>query len=484
MKKVQFFIFFCIHTYVISAQKNIDSTGVKEDFKIFESILKKGHPSLYEYISNDSLENIFKTTKESLKTVTSDIELYKKMIHITDKIKDGHLLLSPPNTIKTEQYYFPLILKLINAEFYVDTDDFKIPIGSKINQINGIKASTILEALKKYIPSDGYNLTRKYREIELKFGLYFAYEYGIQKEFSIDYIEPNGLEKNSILTAESFTKVRLRNTKRNSYFAKFHQKENGFDFFDAFINKKDPFVYYKNEINTAVLVVNSFGGDIRIFKSKLIKIFQEIHKKKIHHLVIDVRHNEGGFRPNAVHLYSFITDTIFKQRTSEYVASLTIPEREYVTRTYFNEKEFLKDRFNNHPIYDGWKLKFDDMETIMVPNKNRFKGKVYVLTSGSTFSAGSAFVLNAKNNPNIMVIGEETGGGYYFHTGEFPVFYEFPNSKIIMTMFMEKIDHHILDNTVPKGSGILPDKNIFLSTEDLISGRDPELDYIFRWIKG
>ncbi|GGX27496.1 S41 family peptidase [Aquimarina muelleri] len=484
MRKIQFFMFFCIYTYVISAQKNIDSIAVKEDFKIFESILKKGHPSLYEYISNDSIENIFKTTKESLKRVTSDIELYKKMINVTDKIKDGHLLLLPPNTIKTDQHYFPLILKLINTEFYVDTDDFKIPIGSKINRINQVEASEILEKLKKHIPSDGYNLTRKYREIELKFGLYFAYEYGIQKEFNIDYTEPNGTEKNSILPSESFTKVRLRNTKRNSYFAKFHQKENGFDYFDAFINKKDPFVYYKNEINTAVLVVNSFGGDIRIFKSKLIKIFQEIHKKKINHLIIDVRRNEGGFRPNAIHLYSFITDSIFKQRTSEYIASLTVPEREYVTRTYFNEKEFLKDRFNNHPIYDGWKLKFDDLETIMVPNKNRFKGKVYVLTSGSTFSAGSTFVLNAKNNPNIMVIGEETGGGYYFHTGEYPVFYEFPNSKIIMTMYMEKINHYILDNTVPKGSGILPDKNILLSTEDLISGKDPELDYIFRWIKG
>lgn len=484
MRKTQFFMLFCLHICVIFAQKNMDSIGVKEDFKIFESILKKGHPSLYEYISGDSLENIFETTKESLKTVRSDIELYKKMILVTDKIKDGHLSLSFPNTIKTDQYYFPLILKLINSDFFTDTNDFNIAVGSKINRINKIEVSTILEALKKYIPCDGYNLTRKYREIELKFGLYFAYEYGIQKEFSIDYTDPNGIKKNCIVASESFAKVRLRNTKRNSYFATFHQKESNFDYFDEFINKKDPFVYYKDEINTAVLVVNSFGGDIRIFKSNLIKIFKEINKKKIPHLVIDVRRNEGGFRPNAIYLYSFITATIFRQRTSEFIASLTVPEKKYVTRTYFNEKEFLKDRFYNHPVYDGWKLNFDDMETIMVPDKNRFKGKVYVLTSGSTFSEGSTFVLNAKNNPDITIIGEETGGGYYFHTGEFPVFYELPNSKIIVTMYMDKIDHYVMDNTVPKGSGILPDKHIFLSAEDLISGKDPELDYIFRWIKG
>jgi hypothetical protein len=469
---------------VLFAQKRMDSLAVREDFRIFENILKKGHPSLYEYIDQDSLEYIFESTKESLTTTDSDIKLYQNMLNVTDKIKDGHLLFFAPNTIKTDQYYFPLILKLINTEFYTDTDDFGIPIGSKINQINGKKAYEILHHLKKYVPSDGYNLTRKYREIELKFGLYFAYEYGIEKKFCIDYTEPNGAKKNKILPAESFVSVRLRNTKRNSYFAKYHKQESNFSYFDTFINNKNPFVYYKEELDTAILVVNSFEGDIGIFKSNLIKIFKEINKKKINHLVVDVRYNSGGFRPNAIHLYSFIANSAFKQITNEYVASLTIPERKYVARTYLNEKQFLKDKFYNHPIYDGWKLVFDDLEAIMVPNKDRFRGNVYVLAGGTTFSAGATFALNVKNDPNIVLVGEETGGGYYFSNGEFPVYYEFPNSKIIMVIFMEKINHYVKDKTIPKGSGVPPDRQIIFSIDDLISGRDSDLDYVLKLIRG
>ncbi len=477
-------LFWITIIYTLSAQKRIDSLAISEDFRIFENILKKGHPSIYEYIDKDSLDYLFTTTKESFTNEFSDIEAYKKMLQITNTIKDGHLLLFAPNTIKTNQYYFPLILKIINTELYTDTDDFGIPTGSKIHQINGRKVVKILEKLKKYAPADGYNLTKKYRDIELKFGLFYAYEYGIERQFNITYITPDGEEKITTLEAESFVKVKLRNTRRNSYFAKYHKQENGFDFFNSYIGNKDPFVYYKEGLNTAILVVNSFGGDIRIFKSKLIKIFKEINKKKIRHLIVDVRNNDGGFRPNAVHLFSFITNNTFRQITSEYVATLTVPEREHVTRTFLNEKQFLTDKFKNHPIYDGWKLTFDDMQAIMVPDKNRFNGKVYVLISGTTFSAGSTFALNAKNDPNITLIGEETGGGYHFFNGEFPVYYEFPNSKIVMIMSMEKIDNYTEDKTIPKGSGVPPDKHIMLSVEDLIKGKDVQLDYILKLIRG
>ncbi|MEW7290567.1 S41 family peptidase [Aquimarina sp. 2304DJ70-9] len=484
MQRILFIVLIGINIHTLLAQKPIDSLGIKEDFKIFESILKKGHPSLYEYINQDSLDYLFKTTKESLSNDSTDIDLYKKMLQITSTIKDGHLLLFAPNSIKSDQYYFPLILKIINTNLYTDTDDFGIPVGSKIKLINGKKVSKILERLKKYAASDGNNLTGKYRNIELKFGLYFAYEYGIEKQFIVEYTTPAGEDKKTTVIAESFVKVKLRNTKRNSYFAQYHKQKNGFDFFNKFIGNKDPFVYYKNELNTAILVVNSFGGDIGIFKSNLTRIFKEINKKKVRHLIIDVRNNDGGFRPNAIHLFSFLTKNVFKQITSEYVISLSVPEREYATRTFLNEKQFLKEKFENHPIYDGWKLTFDDMETIMVPDKNRFKGKVYVLAGGATFSAGSTFTLNVKNDPDMTLIGEETGGGYYFLNGEFPVYYEFPNSKISMVMSMEKISNYVKDKTIPKGSGVPPDKHIKLSIEDLIKGKDPQLDYIFRLIGG
>ncbi len=479
------FIIFCWGA-VLSAygQKKIDSTAARADLDIFEKIIKKGHPSLYEYISQDSLDQLVITQKESINNEFTDIDLYKNILNIKDQIKDGHLVFFAPNTIKTDQYYFPLILKIINTEFYIDTDDFGIPIGSKIHKINTVNTANILERFKKYASTDGYNLTKKYRDIELKFGQFYTYEYGITKKFEVVYTQPDGIEKTIVLDAEPFVKVKLRNTKRNSYFAKYHNQENGFDFFDKYIGNKTPFVYYKEHLSTAILTINSFSGDIRIFQSHLTKIFKEINDKKIRHLIIDIRQNDGGFRANAVHLFSFITQKMFKQVTSSYVTSLSIPEKKHISRTFLNERQFLEDKFKNHPVYDGWKLPFDDMETIMVPDENRFNGKVYVLAGGTCFSAAATFALNVKNDANSTLIGEETGGGYYFHNGEFPVYYELPNSKIKFAMFMERVNHYVSDQKIPKGSGVLPDKYVSISREDLISGKDAVLDYVYRLIKG
>ncbi|WP_109299067.1 S41 family peptidase [Aquimarina sp. AU474] len=484
MQKTLFIVFCWAIIQSISGQKKIDSTAIRADIDILEKIIKKGHPSLYEYISQDSLDYLIETVKESINNDFTDITLYKDILTITNQIRDGHLVFAAPSTIKTDQYYFPLILKIINTEFYTDTNDFDIPIGSQIKKINTVDVSNILERFKKYAPTDGYNLTKKYRDIELKFGQFYTYEFGITKKFEVEYIQPDGIEKIIILDAEPFVKVKLRNTKRNSYFAKYHNQENGFDFFDKFIGNKTPFVYYKEYLGTAILTVNSFGGDIRIFQSHLTKIFKEINKRKIRHLIVDIRQNDGGFRANAVHLFSFLTQKNFKQTTSSYVTALSIPEKKHLSRSFLNEKEFLNDKFKNHPVYDGWKLPFDDMETIMVPDENRFNGKVYVLTGGTSFSAAATFALNVKNDPDMILIGEETGGGYYFHNGEFPVYYELPNSKIKFAMFMEKVNHYTKNKNVPKGSGVPPDKYITISREDLISGKDVLLDYVYKLIKG
>jgi len=152
MNRILCILLFILVTTIAFAQKKITKVQAQEDFKIFENILRKGHPALHDYISETALDAVFDSTKDSLTQETTDIELFKKMQQLTDQIRDGHLLLFAPNTLNTTQHYFPLILKIIQTEFYTDTGDFGIPIGSKILSIQGEKMAHILEALKKYSP--------------------------------------------------------------------------------------------------------------------------------------------------------------------------------------------------------------------------------------------------------------------------------------------------------------------------------------------
>ena len=117
----------------------------------------------------------------------------------------------------------------------------------------------------------------------------------------------------------------------------------------------------------------------------------------------------------------------------------------------------------------------------MIPMKKGFNGKVYVLIGGKTFSAASTFALNCKNQ-GIHLIGEETGGGYYLHTGGYPIIYTLPHSKIKIMMSFVKVKKYTKSETMEKGAGVIPDVEVKLTVQELIKGIDSQLGYVLKQI--
>ena len=72
---------------------------------------------------------------------------------------------------------------------------------------------------------------------------------------------------------------------------------------------------------------------------------------------------------------------------------------------YTYETFFEKYYQNSGKTVNGWESTIDENATLMIPNKKKFKGKVYVLIRGKTFSAGSSFSLFCKNQ-GITLVGE------------------------------------------------------------------------------
>lgn len=465
-------------------QHKVSQEQVIEDYTIFKEIITTGHPSLYEYTSKTEWDNIFSTFEQKgIKEAKTSNDLFKSITSIANKAKDGHLIIHHPK-MDTVLLLFPLLLKIIDGKLYTDTDDFGIPLGSEITSINSKSSQTILKDLLKYAPSDGFNLTKKYLQIEKEFGILYYYEYGTKENYSVKFTPPNDEVKTNIIASKSFENIGNRYPNRNSHFAAYHQDTNRTDYFKNRIAEKWPFVYYIDSINTAVLTVNSFGLDPQEFKSKLIDLFKEIKKEKTENLIIDIRQNIGGYRINAINLYSFLTNSPFKQRISESIITKELPHKNYVIHTLSDYTEFCEMYFTSaKKENERWILTEDHAQEEMIPYKKPFEGKVYVLIGGNTFSAASAFALSAKNDKNITLIGEETGGGYYFHTAQFSALYKLPNSKIMVRMSFVKIEKYVLDNSIPKGSGILPDEEVTLTVKDLIKGTDSQLNYTVKQIR-
>ncbi|MEQ9261749.1 MAG: S41 family peptidase [Owenweeksia sp.] len=478
---ISILLLFSFYTF---GQSELSQEQILEDYTIFKEIITTGHPGLYEYTSKSQWDSIFSAFEQrGIKEVKTSNDLFKSITTIADKAKDGHLIIYHPK-MDTTPPLFPLLLKIISGKLYTDTDDFGIPLGSEIISVDGKSSQTMLHDLLKYAPSDGFNHTKKYRQIEKEFGILHYYEYGSRESYSVKHMTSDGETKTIEITPKSFENIGNRYPYRNSHFALYHQGTNGIDYFKNRIAKKWPFVYYIDSINTAVLTINSFGLDPQKFKSKLIDIFKEIKKKKADNLIIDIRQNIGGYRINAINLYSFLTNEPFKQRISESTITKVLPHEENVMHTMSDYGEFFEMYFASaKKENDRWILKEDHAQAEMIPYKKTFSGEVYVLVGGHTFSAASAFVLNAKNDKNITVVGEETGGGYYFHTAQYFALYKLPNSEIMVRTPFVKIDKYVMDNSVPRGSGILPDKEVTLTVTDLIKGTDSQLDYVVKQIK-
>ena len=478
LKPLSLFLILVIPINVFS-QKELTQDQVLEDYNIFKSTITTAHPSLYEYTSKPAWDSIFTAFEsQEIHDIKNSDDLFKSVVSMADHAKDGHLNVLHPK-MDTIPKLFPLLLKIIDNKLFTDTDDYGFSVGTEIVSINAVPSQKIISSLLKYAPSDGYNLTKKHHQIEKEFGLLHYYEYGFQERYSVSYRDESNLIQTKDLTAVAFEDIGKQYPNRNSHFAPYHNQTNRLYYFKTHIIEPWPFVYYVDSLKLAVLTVNSFGLEPKLYKSKLVELFKQIRKKKVTNLIVDVRQNIGGFRINAINLFSFLTDKAFKQRISESAITNSLPNKDYVIHSVSNYNDFFEKYFANSINRNGrWLITEDHAKSEMIPNNKPFKGKVYVLIGGNTFSAGSAFALSAKNTKEITLVGEETGGGYYFHTAQFSALYELPNSKILVRVPFVKIDKYVLDNSIPEGSGVLPDFEINQSLEDLILGKDSQLDYI------
>jgi len=453
-------------------QKRLTNEQVLEDYEILKNVLTKGHPNLYEHTSKSEWESLFTDFEENkITTIYNNNDFYKSITKLTDYVRDGHLIIMRPQ-LDSVPNLFPLWFKIINKKLYTDTDDFDIPVGSEIISIDGMNAMEIRDRLMKYAPSDGFNETKKDRQIEMEFGILHFYEFGAKPAYQVEYKTPSNEVMTNTIESQSFESIGKRFTKRNSFLAR------------KTLSKKGPHLYFIDSLNTAVLTLNTFNLDKERFQGALADIFKDIKRKKAKNLIIDVRKNEGGYPLNAITTFTYIASAPFKQQVSSSVVTNNLPEEQYsqnLVNGYTYETFFEKYYQNAEQTENRWKSIIDENEPLMVPNKKRFEGKVYVLIGGKTFSAGSSFALFCKNQ-GITLVGEEIGGSYYTQTGGYPIIYTLPNSKIKVLISFVKISRYTKDETVKKGSGIMPDIEIPLTVKDLINKKDSQLDYVIKQI--
>jgi C-terminal processing protease CtpA/Prc len=101
---------------------------------------------------------------------------------------------------------------------------------------------------------------------------------------------------------------------------------------------------------------------------------------------------------------------------------------------------------------------------------NHYDGQVYILIGGNSFSATTLFAGDLKGQKNVILIGEETGGGYYGNTAWIIQDVTLPNTLVHFRLPRFRM---VIDKTRTKdGRGIMPDVWSLPTTEAIRRGID------------
>ena len=278
------------------------------------------------------------------------------------------------------------------------------------------------------------------------------------KTFKIEIIEPNSKESKTILIPG----IRFKAFKAKN--AKFK----GFQF---------SYNYFKLEqLNDSIayMCIPSFSSRKNDHEKFYRKQFKTIDSLKIKHLIIDIQANGGGTEGNENLLFNYLST----EKIKKYKKVTMLP------------KPYQKNKDDKGYKFDKWEFKtaiaergeftlsshyYSDLGYSPPNQKYIYKNKLYLLTSGFTFSGGAEFSSMIKMTNRGIFIGEETGGAYEGNVSGYTETIKLPNTRISIDIPIV----HFQMNVSPeiKGRGVIPDYQVPQTWDDYMNKRNAKLEF-------
>lgn len=491
----------------------ISESKLKSDVDYTYKKLKKLQPDLYWYISKEKLDYKFDSIKSTINKPMTSFDFYLKLMPVVYSIRQGHMFVSPPIKLYTKKEtkiinksgagpFGQFDFEMFNDKLYVTKNksgNKAIKKGTEVVAINDANTSNLLKEYDKRFVSDGFNLTLKRNFSGRRFPSFYTTENGLKDSLVYNFkindtlknitikrkskdsisVVKKDIQEKEVKTKVVVDKAKLKaENKRKSVF--------GYNPDTKLYNRNLNFI--EKDSSIAVMKINGFMiGNYRDFYKQS---FQRIKNNKSNVLIIDLRNNGGGRLNEITNLYSYLADTTFVFLEKSKVASKT----SLLSADYFKGGGIVLKAYKAlvSPLYYGYNFfrvhKNDDgfyyHKTGTKPNKlseNAFKGKIYVLINGGSFSASSIISSNLKGSKRATFVGEETGGAYNgCVAGQMPVL-ELPKSKVKIRIGLVTVKPFYKSEI--DGRGIFPDKEIIPTLEDRINGVDPEMNWILEDIK-
>jgi hypothetical protein len=468
----------CVVSKNYSPAKKFPQNELREDYSLLRNILETKHPSLYWYTPKDSMDWYFDKYYQSIPDSMTDQQFaWHILAPLVDKIHCGH---TSVGSSKAYQRWakdrrlpsFPLYFKVWNDTMSVmsnlNRNDSIFRKGVLVTSVNGISNKKQIDKMFDYLPEDGYANNVNYIRLSANFPYYHRNIYGLSKKYRVSYLDSTGKEK----TAEVplFT-PKKDTTKKDSTVKRPRPKRPDRP------KVSSRAAYRSMSIDSggqsATLTLNTFNkGHLRPFFRRS---FRTLKQKEIKNLVIDVRSNGGGKVWASTLLTKYISRSPFKVADSAFAVAKGLGKySRYIKWGWLNSVEMF---FISGKQKDGlYHIRMMEKKVYDPKKRNHFDGKVYVLTNGPTFSASALFCNAVKGQDGVVLLGEETGGGWHGNSGIMIPDIKLPHTRNTVRLPLYRIVQY---KHVPKtGSGIPPDIYVGTNYDALLKGIDYKMKVV------
>jgi C-terminal processing protease CtpA/Prc len=483
---------------------------IKNDIDNVYGQLKKHHPKLYQYTSKEVLDFKFDSLKSTITAPLDSREFYKKLSPVVAHIKQGHISVGSVSKYYTKKdrkelnkrkfEFYDLAFEYVDDKLWVSETRGKDStlVGSEVLTIEDEIASNLIKLYKTRFSSDGYNTTLHNRAVGKSFSTLYFKDKGFLDSLKIEFKQKDTVftkmfrrilkdEKNSqndSIASIIPKEISKEEKEKNQIVAKKKRKENRKR---GFISTTQEYTRNFNFTgkDSAVGYMNIRGFTNGNYRKFYKESFKKLDSSKTKNLILDLRDNGGGRIAEVDYLYSFLTNNNYTLIEESEVNSRLPFFNFFMSNTTPNSikiasgilspfiliHNLIKTKKKEGKIY--YKFRFSKEKK---PNSLSFKGSLYVITNGTSFSASSLLSTHLKANKRAIFVGEETGGAYNGCVAGIYKIYEMPSTKLKIRMGLMQIEAPY--KQTPDGYGIIPDVKISPSTEDRKKHKDTELDWI------
>jgi hypothetical protein len=461
--------------------KKYSPEELKLDFDLMKEVMEKFHPSVYWYTPKDSMEKIFSFYRSAITdSMTEQQYGFKILAPVITSVRCGHTSFNYSKKYSKAMQgvrlpSFPLNVKVWGDSMMVtgnmNKNDSVIKRGMLVNSIDGYTVNDLTRIMFRYLPTDGYAQNINYIRLSNSFPYYHRNIFGLKKAYTVNLTDSTGAFRNvqiPVFDPMADTLNRINPGKR--------KKPENRNKHDRLNDQRS--LKLNTETSSAVMELNTFDGGAKLEKF-FARSFKSLHRNNIEHLVIDIRSNGGGRVNHYAKLARYLRKSPFKVADSAYALRKGFGKygKYFSTRTLnsFALGLFTSKRADGYRHFTYW-----ENHKFRPKKKYFYNGDVYVLIGGPTFSASTLFAQTIKGQDNIVLIGEETGGGGHGNNGLMIPYITLPNTRMRVRMPMFRV---VQFNHPPKdGRGVVPDVFVPPTSKAVLSLTDLKMQKAFELI--